>query len=273
MFGQWCTFCFPCNSTSLLVLDEWDALLSQQFRGAMSRLTEHIGVSAPGRRQTVLVSATLRPAALERAVTEWQLGPSAPEVLRPAHQKPSENLQLERDVDGLRVNQPSARTHVSAVGDNSDHKDISASSNSQDGPLTLPRTLRHLAAGSSPHRATDTLRRALHALEAQRALVFMNQQGHLRDAELKLAARHMPAASLHAGLSRMERRNVLEGFRSGKFRALLVTDLAARGIDVPDCDVVVNLEMPDDATQYAHRAGRTGRQEGVFNDVVLLTEN
>ena len=47
--------------------------------------------------------------------------------------------------------------------------------------------------------------------------------------------------------------------RQGDYRALIVSDVAARGLDVADCDAVINLELPSDASHYAHRAGRTGR--------------
>ena len=49
------------------------------------------------------------------------------------------------------------------------------------------------------------------------------------------------------------------GFRDGKLRVLVVSEVGARGLDVLECDLVVNLELPTDASHYAHRAGRTGR--------------
>ena len=51
----------------------------------------------------------------------------------------------------------------------------------------------------------------------------------------------------------------VEMCRQGDYRALIVSDVAARGLDVADCDAVINLELPSDASHYAHRAGRTGR--------------
>lgn len=46
---------------------------------------------------------------------------------------------------------------------------------------------------------------------------------------------------------------------AGDYRVLIVSDVAARGLDIPDCDAVFHLELPTDAAHYAHRAGRTGR--------------
>ena len=55
------------------------------------------------------------------------------------------------------------------------------------------------------------------------------------------------------------RQAVLREFGNGTLRALVVSDVAARGLDLPGCDAVINLELPSDAAHYAHRAGRTGR--------------
>ena len=64
---------------------------------------------------------------------------------------------------------------------------------------------------------------------------------------------------LHGDLDKAQRQNVLARFKRGEHRALIVSDVAARGLDVPDCDAVVNLELPSGPDHYAHRAGRTGR--------------
>ncbi len=67
------------------------------------------------------------------------------------------------------------------------------------------------------------------------------------------------AAELHSNRSLAQRRNALDGFKSGKFRVLVATDIAARGIDVQDISLVVNFDLPDNSEDYVHRIGRTGR--------------
>ncbi|MFH2033509.1 MAG: DEAD/DEAH box helicase, partial [Candidatus Margulisiibacteriota bacterium] len=67
------------------------------------------------------------------------------------------------------------------------------------------------------------------------------------------------AAEIHSDRSLNQRRNALEGFKSGKNRILVATDIAARGIDVKGIEVVINYDLPDDAENYVHRIGRTGR--------------
>mmetsp|Transcript_20080 Transcript_20080/g.43751 ORF Transcript_20080/g.43751 Transcript_20080/m.43751 type:complete len:147 (-) Transcript_20080:462-902(-) len=87
----------------------------------------------------------------------------------------------------------------------------------------------------------------------------------------KLKARNMEVTVLHGDLSKLERTNIMSAFRRGVFRAMVVTDVAARGLDVAGCDAVFNLQVPDDEVQYVHRAGRTGRLGGEAGKVVTLT--
>jgi ATP-dependent RNA helicase RhlE len=67
------------------------------------------------------------------------------------------------------------------------------------------------------------------------------------------------AAEIHSDRSLAQRREALEGFKSGKYRILVATDIAARGIDVKGIELVLNYDLPDDAENYVHRIGRTGR--------------
>lgn len=66
-------------------------------------------------------------------------------------------------------------------------------------------------------------------------------------------------AEIHSDRSFGQRREALEGFRSGKYRILVATDIAARGIDVSGIELVMNFDLPDDSENYVHRIGRTGR--------------
>jgi ATP-dependent RNA helicase RhlE len=67
------------------------------------------------------------------------------------------------------------------------------------------------------------------------------------------------AAEIHSDRSLSQRREALEGFKSGKYRILVATDIAARGIDVKNIEVVINYDLPEDAENYVHRIGRTAR--------------
>lgn len=67
------------------------------------------------------------------------------------------------------------------------------------------------------------------------------------------------AVEMHSDRSLSQRREALEGFKSGKYRVLVATDIASRGIDVVGIELVINYDLPEDAENYVHRIGRTGR--------------
>ncbi|OGR78522.1 MAG: hypothetical protein A2X32_04520 [Elusimicrobia bacterium GWC2_64_44] len=75
------------------------------------------------------------------------------------------------------------------------------------------------------------------------------------------AIREMPhsASEIHSNRSLAQRKEALEGFKSGKYRVLVATDIAARGIDVTGIELVINYDLPDEDENYVHRIGRTGR--------------
>jgi ATP-dependent RNA helicase RhlE len=67
------------------------------------------------------------------------------------------------------------------------------------------------------------------------------------------------AAEIHSNKSLSQRRAALDGFKSGRYRVLVATDIAARGIDVTGIELVLNFDLPDNPDDYIHRIGRTGR--------------
>lgn len=67
------------------------------------------------------------------------------------------------------------------------------------------------------------------------------------------------AAEIHSNRSLRQRNEALEGFKVGKYRVLVATDIASRGIDVKGIELVINYDLPEDAEDYVHRIGRTGR--------------
>ena len=68
-----------------------------------------------------------------------------------------------------------------------------------------------------------------------------------------------PFQLLHGDIPQKQREITLEGFRRGTFQCLVTTDVAARGLDIPEVDLVVQCEPPKDIHSYIHRSGRTGR--------------
>ncbi len=67
------------------------------------------------------------------------------------------------------------------------------------------------------------------------------------------------STEIHSERSLFQRKEALEGFKSGKYKVLVATDIASRGIDVKNIELVINFDIPDDPSDYIHRIGRTGR--------------
>ena len=79
------------------------------------------------------------------------------------------------------------------------------------------------------------------------------------------------AAEIHSDRSMNERKEALAGFKSGKYRILVATDIAARGIDVTGIELVINYDLPDEPGNYVHRIGRTGRAGLTGHAISLAT--
>jgi ATP-dependent RNA helicase RhlE len=90
-------------------------------------------------------------------------------------------------------------------------------------------------------------------------LVFSRTKHGAKKIATSLRALGHTAAELHSNRSLGQRREALEGFRNGKYRILVATDIAARGIDVKGIELVLNYDLPDNAEDYVHRIGRTAR--------------
>jgi ATP-dependent RNA helicase DeaD len=91
------------------------------------------------------------------------------------------------------------------------------------------------------------------------ALVFCNTRKQVDELNIKLQARGYLSDGLHGGLNQNQRDRVMGKFRNGIIEILVATDVAARGIDVDDIEIVFNYDVPQDTDYYVHRIGRTGR--------------
>lgn len=115
----------------------------------------------------------------------------------------------------------------------------------------------------------STLSDLLYAYGPERTIVFTNTKAEANELALGLEARGHSAAPIHGDLGQLDRERVMDGFRRGTTGVLVATDVAARGIDIPEVDLVVHYRLPDQNEAYLHRSGRTGRA-GRSGRVVLL---
>jgi superfamily II DNA/RNA helicase len=99
----------------------------------------------------------------------------------------------------------------------------------------------------------------LRETDVEQALVFTAMKRTAAELTLSLVGRGFTAGALHGDMQQKERTRTLNQLRDGRMRVLVATDVAARGIDVPGINLVVNYDAPRQAEDYVHRIGRTGR--------------
>ena len=112
-----------------------------------------------------------------------------------------------------------------------------------------------IAPGDVDHAVVNTLR----FFESPSALVFCNTREAVRHLQATLSERGFSVVALSGELTQNERTHALQALRDGRARVCVATDVAARGIDLPNLDLVIHADIPNDPEVMQHRSGRTGR--------------
>ena len=133
-------------------------------------------------------------------------------------------------------------------------------------------TVAHALFPVARHLKTALLLKLLDSMRAESVLVFTRTKHRARQLAVKLGKAGYPSASLQGNLSQAQRRDAMNGFKSGKYSVLVATDIAARGIDVSNISHVINYDMPATPEIYIHRIGRTGRAERSGQAFNLITD-
>lgn len=120
-------------------------------------------------------------------------------------------------------------------------------------------TISHVLYPVEQHLKTILLKELLKRTETDSVLIFTRTKHRAKKLAEQLDSAGYKATSLQGNLSQNRRQHAIEGFRSGSYKILVATDIAARGIDVSAITHVINYDMPDTADAYTHRIGRTGR--------------
>jgi ATP-dependent RNA helicase RhlE len=105
------------------------------------------------------------------------------------------------------------------------------------------------------------LENILSEFETQKFIVFVRTKVRAERVVAAMLRVEIVTEALHGGIEQDKRFAILERFRKGESRVLITTDVACRGIDIPDMDYVINYDLPDNPENYVHRCGRTGRGE------------
>lgn len=133
------------------------------------------------------------------------------------------------------------------------------------------KTVEHLYCVCEARDKIDMLRRIVRHFEPARTIAFINHTDQIAEVEGKMNFVGLSAGALYGDADKTARSLTLKRFRDGKIRVLVASDVAARGLDIEDLELVVNLDPPIDAEHYVHRVGRTGRMGRKGLAVSILT--
>jgi superfamily II DNA/RNA helicase len=129
-------------------------------------------------------------------------------------------------------------------------------------PATAAATITQLlvSTGRDPHEKRETLRRLIHSAAGYKnAIVFCNRKREVAQLHRSLLRHKFNAVALHGDMDQSARTAALEQFRKGEVTVLVASDVAARGLDIPEVSHVFNFDVPHHPDDYVHRIGRTGR--------------
>ncbi|VDB87171.1 unnamed protein product [Peniophora sp. CBMAI 1063] len=222
---------FECDNLQLLVLDEADRILDLGFQRTLTALLSHL----PKSRQTLLFSAT--------------------------------QTQSISDLARLSLNDPvpiSADVEPSTSSDPSDPK--------TQRPLAIPKGLEQHYVVTPLDKKLDVLWSFIKTHLQSKTLVFLSAAKQVRF--VYEAFRRMqpgiPLLHLYGKQKQMTRLQTFKRFTSMQHAVLFATDVAARGLDFPAVDWVVQVDAPEDAETYVHRVGRTARYQSHGRGLLLL---
>ncbi|MDB4384953.1 DEAD/DEAH box helicase [Opitutaceae bacterium] len=119
----------------------------------------------------------------------------------------------------------------------------------------------------------DLMQQLMDRTDFQSVLVFTRTRMGADKIARRLKADNHTVAVMHSDRSQRERVEALQGFKSGKFEVLVATDIAARGLDIAGVSHVINYDVPENAEDYVHRIGRTGRAQSTGDAFTLVTED
>ena len=196
------------------------------------------------------------------AIDQALAGPGSSALLAALDAAPAErrtllfSATLARDIVELAKRYQNDAVRIDTIGRNEPHRDI-----------------EYRAVRVAPNEVEHAVVNLLRFFEAPGALVFANTRESVRSLHAKLRERGFAVVGLSGELSQRERADALQALRDGHARVCVATDVAARGLDLPDLGLVIHAELPINKATLLHRSGRTGRagKKGVSALVVPYT--
>ncbi|MFC3124551.1 DEAD/DEAH box helicase [Pseudoroseomonas globiformis] len=242
--------------------------------GGMDPMTErralaagaHIVVGTPGRLRDHLERGNLRPDALRAVVLDeademLDLG-FREELEAILNAAPAERRTLlfsatvPRDIERLAQSFQRDALRIAVKGEGGQHGDI-----------------EHRAVVVAPHGIERAVVNLLRASDSPRAIVFCSTRASVARLHGNLTERGFSAVAISGELTQPERSRALQALRDGRAQVCVATDVAARGIDLPDLGLVIHAELPKEPEVMLHRSGRTGRAGRKGVSVLVVPAN
>jgi ATP-dependent RNA helicase RhlE len=140
-------------------------------------------------------------------------------------------------------------------------------------PQTPVATVTQWVYEVEPHRKTELLVDLLKDGRVFNAIVFTRTKSRAERVCGALMRNRVDAERIHGDRSQAQRSRALEAFKKGRYRVLVATDVAARGIDVADLGHVINYDVPAEPTDYIHRIGRTARAQKTGDAITFVSRD
>lgn len=132
--------------------------------------------------------------------------------------------------------------------------------------------ITHLYIKSTQRDKIKHLRKLIHTVKPEKAIVFVNKNELIQDVNDRLNYHHINASCIFGSATKSDRKKTLDEFRSGKSNILVASDLVARGLDLQGITHVINLDLPDNTDEYIHRVGRTARAGNKGTAISIVTD-
>ncbi len=229
------------DNVKSIVLDEVDRLLSPELRDETTDLVS----SMPKTAQLVACSATTKASIvkiLEDALAE----------------RKTQTVASKNDEDAEKA------TETSSVDDNNTVEKIEL-------PMedVLKRKITHWAFFVEQRKKIEFLRKLLAAEKPTKTLIFTSRADQVENIASKLRFAKVDCAALHAKTDKVERKQTIDRFRSGKNKILITSDLTSRGLDFADISHVIQMDVSTNDDFFIHRAGRTARAGKTGINIVI----